>query len=97
VIFEGDVIDELSNQDYEAKKVLPTAFNVILLEAPPPPQIARKSVKSIQEGLKWFYKIGKCKELYVVKWILFVHLKKVHEFIAKKGKHGQPLTHERGL
>jgi hypothetical protein len=26
-----------------------------------------------------------------------VHLKKVHEFIAKKGKHGQPLTHERGL
>jgi hypothetical protein len=84
VIFEGDVVVELSNQDHEVEKVLPTAFNVILLKAPPPLQIARKSVKSIKKGLKWSYKIGKCKELYVVMWLLIVHLKKVHEFIAKR-------------
>jgi hypothetical protein len=61
------------------------ASNVLLLEAPSPFQIARKSVKSVKEGSKWSYKIGKCKELYVVKWILIVHLKKVHEFIVEKG------------
>jgi len=30
------------------------------------------------------------------KWILIVHLQKVHELIAKKGNHGCPSTHERG-
>jgi len=84
MIFESDVVNELSNQDHKAEKVLPTAADVTLLKAPPFLQIARKSVKSVKEGLKWSYKVGKCKKLYVTKWILTVHLKKVHEFIVKK-------------
>jgi hypothetical protein len=36
VILKGDVADELSNQDHEAKKILPTAFDLILLKTPPP-------------------------------------------------------------
>jgi hypothetical protein len=97
VIFQGYVADELSNQDHEAEKVLPTAFDVIFLKALPPPQIARKSVKSVKQGSKWSCKVGKCKELYVVKWIFIVRLKKVHEFIVEKGKPRWPLIHEMGL
>jgi hypothetical protein len=67
------------------------------LEAFPPPWIAKKAVEWVKEGLKWSYKVGKCKELYVTKWILIVHLKRVYEFIAEKGKLRCPLTCEGGL
>jgi hypothetical protein len=40
-----DVPNELSNQDHETEEILPTSPNVILLEAPPPPQIVRKGVE----------------------------------------------------
>jgi hypothetical protein len=45
---------------------------------------------------KWSGKVVKCKESSTTKWILTTHLKKVHEFIAKKGNHGCPSTHEKG-
>jgi len=97
VNFEADPTDELSNWDHEAKEILPTGPNVILLEAPPPPRIVKKGVEWVKEGLKLSYKVGKCKELYVTKWILIVHLKRVYKFIAEKGKPRCPLTCERGL
>jgi hypothetical protein len=37
-----------------------------------------------QKGsLTWSYKVEKCKETYVVKWILIAHFKKVHEPLLK--------------
>jgi hypothetical protein len=35
--------------------------------------------------------------MYVAKWLLIVHLKKMHDLIAKKGKLGHPSIHEGGF
>jgi hypothetical protein len=48
-------------------------------------KIPKKGVEWVKKGWKWSHKVGKCKETYVVKWILITHLKKVHEFIIEKG------------
>jgi hypothetical protein len=42
VILEVHATNELSNQDHEVEKVLPITHDVILLEAPPFFQVARK-------------------------------------------------------
>jgi hypothetical protein len=54
VIIESDVADELSNQDHEAKYILPTTSNEILLEAPPLLKFQRRVSnwsKRVQNGL----------------------------------------------
>lgn len=37
--------------------------------------------------------VERSKEKYNVKWVLTVHLKKVHSYAIEKGKPGHPLTH----
>jgi hypothetical protein len=96
VILEANATDELSNQDHGVEEILPIDPNVIWLEAPPLRQIVRRGVKWVKKGLKWSYKVGECKELYVTKWILIVHLKRLYEFISKKGKLSCLLTREGG-
>jgi hypothetical protein len=53
------------NETYD-EKIPPTTF-VILLEALPLLQIARKGFEWVNEGSKWFCKVGECNETYVAK------------------------------
>jgi hypothetical protein len=66
------------------------------LEAPPSPQIARKGVDWVKEGSKWCCKVEECKESYATKWVLIVHLRRVHEFIVEKGNLGHLSICNRG-
>jgi hypothetical protein len=72
----------VSNETHE--KVLPTITNVIFLKLPSSTQITMEECLMDQKkGLKLSYKVEKCKETYVAKWILNALLKKVHEPLLK--------------
>jgi len=58
--------------------------------------MAGKDKKWMKVRSKWKCKVGTCIVAYCAKWLMIKHLKEVHNFVAKKTKHGRPLTFERG-
>jgi hypothetical protein len=61
-----------------------------------PPILAWKDKEWTKVGSKWKCKVGTCIVTYCAKWLLTMHLKEVHGLVAKKAKHGRPLTFARG-
>ncbi len=61
-------------------------------DAPPPPlPIVHLGVEWVKNSSKWCCKVKDCVKKYSTKWLLTVHLKKVHSLATEKGKH-DPLS-----
>ncbi len=66
--------------------------------APPPPlPIVHLGVKWVKDNSKWCCKVEDYAEKQNTKWLLIVHLKKMHSLATEKGKCGRLSMHLKGF